>query len=252
MPYPIFSRSPAAIRVPGVAGFGETPAATRPTPGLPPFRFACDPICALPSNCSALQSIVGKSIVGGINLARNAARRLENNPKDTEKFFRGVFAQGPLDPWDLPGQPAKKEQAGKIVARRFRTVEKELRTRTTLYRCVSASACAQAMSRAREETPHPTDTIVPDLAAFALLCKDENWLCPPFWQLKEEWQAGTILHEMLHLSFGLTCAWFQHDQKEKARNSAYCYEVLALNLAGKVPDQISIDKCKDVLNRNGP
>jgi|ERR1700730_6054271 len=252
MTYEIFSRSPVAIRVPGIAGFGETPAAIRPTPGLPPFKFVCDPTCSLPFTCSALQTIVGKSIVGAINLARNAARRLENNPKDTETIFRGVFGQGPLDSWELSGLPAKKEQAGKIVARRFRTVEKELRTRTTLYRCVTALACAQAISRSREERPHPIDTIVPDLAALALLCKDEVWLCPPFWQLKGEWQAGTILHEMLHLCFGLTCAWFQHDQKEKARNSAYCYEVFALNVAGKVPDQISIDKCKDVLNRNGP
>ncbi len=73
----------------------------------------------------------------------------------------------------------------------------------------------------------------------------EVGLCPGFWTLKPEWQEGTILHKMLHLCFGLTCAWFQHDRKERKRNSAYCYEAFALSVAGQGPDPISIAKCSN-------
>jgi hypothetical protein len=247
---------PEVIRLTGVHGFGEPPAATKAAPGLPPFKFDCDPSCFpppfSPSTCASLQTALGKRIVGAANLARNAASKLETRPKDVEKIFREVFGQGPRDFWELPCCPRQKEHAGKIVAGRFRTVEKELRTRSTLYRCASDAVCAQAVSRSREEGQrHPTDLVAYDLSALAFLCRDEVWLCSKFWRQKEEWQIGTILHEMFHLCFGVTCAWFQHDQKEKARNSAYCYEVFALKAAGKVPDQVSIDKCKDVLSRNG-
>src|SRR5262245_33523371 len=182
MAYEIVSRIPEVIRATVVPGFGDAQAATKATPGLPPFKFVCDPSCFPPFACASLQTLLGKRIVGAANLAHNAARKLETRPKDTEKIFRDVFGQGPLDFWKLPCCPGEKEQAGKIVASRFRTVEKELRTRTTLYRCVSAAACAQAVSRSREErAPHPTDVVVHDLTALALLCKDEVWLCAQFW-----------------------------------------------------------------------
>jgi hypothetical protein len=74
------------------------------------------------------------------------------------------------------------------------------------------------------------------------LCKNEVWLCPPFWQLQNLWQEGTIIHEMSHLCFGLTCAWFQHDQKEKKRNSANCYEVFATN-GPAFADPASVTAC---------
>jgi hypothetical protein len=78
--------------------------------------------------------------------------------------------------------------------------------------------------------------------AIAFLCKNEVWLCPGFWQLTPDWQESTLIHEMFHLCFGLTCAWFQHDQKERKRNSAYCYEVFAIR--GKTaPDPVSITAC---------
>jgi hypothetical protein len=90
---------------------------------------------------------------------------------------------------------------------------------------------------------HPTDTIVVDTVAMALLCRNHVLLCPNFWTLKKLWQEGTILHEMFHLCFGLTCSWFQHDQKERKRNSAYCYEVFASGGAAAA-DPASVSACK--------
>jgi hypothetical protein len=255
MAYEIVSGSPAAIGVNGVPGFAEARDSRKTRPDLPPFKFVCDSTCFLPFSCPSLQAVLGKRILGAIKLVHRAASMLEIKPLDsgTNVKFRQVFGQSPSDFWELPCCPGQKMRAASIVASRFRTVEKELRTRTTVYRCISSAACTQSSGRSREEIPpHPTDTIVRDPAALAILCKDEVWLCPPFWQLKkEEWQEGTILHEMFHLCFGLTCAWFQHDFKEKPRNSAYCYEVFALLVTGRVPNQISIDKCKDILSRNG-
>jgi hypothetical protein len=92
---------------------------------------------------------------------------------------------------------------------------------------------------------HPTLTNVIDPVAVALLCRNEVWLCPGFWRMKREWQEGTLLHEMLHLCFGLTCAWFQHDKIERKRNNAYCYEAFALAVTGKIPEQITIQSCQN-------
>jgi hypothetical protein len=202
------------------------------TAALPPFKFVCDGnSCGLPLGCASLEAVFRKRILGAIKLARKAASKLKTTPldSDTKNKFRQVFGQSPSDLWELPCCPGKRAPAGNIVASRFSMVAKELQTRTTVYRCISAAACAQTSERFREERPrHPTDIIVLDVNALAILCKDEVLLCPPFWQLKkEEWQEDTILHEMFHLCFGLTCAWFQHDHKEKVRNSAYCYEVFA-------------------------
>lgn len=249
----VVSRRPAAIGVTSVPGFGEAPVSVKRQPGLPPFKFVCDGnSCALPSGCASLEAVFRKRILGAIKLAHKAASKLDALDSYTKDKFRQVFGQSHSDFWEVPCCPMQRMRAANIVASRFRTVEKELQTRTTVYRCISAAACAQTSGRSREERPrHPTDIIVSDPAALAILCKDEVLLCPLFWQLKkEEWQEGTILHEMFHLCFGLTCAWFQHDQNEKPRNSAYCYEVFALLVTGKGPDQISIDKCKDVLSRN--
>ena len=203
----------------------------------------------------------------------------------TVTVFGQVFGQAPSDPWEVPGHPGRTIPAGDLVARRFRVVANELQTRDTTYRCVDTNRCLTIKSRGGcsngggrgasvrtlaglgnfqiVERPggdvlrpdpvpvppsrscHPTDTIVVDDVAMALLCKNEVWLCPPFWQLKNLWQEGTILHEMFHLCFGLTCSWFQHDQKERKRNSAYCYEVFACGGAAAA-DPASVAACGKV------
>ena len=274
MTFAAFNRAPLGYGGPGFLGaLGKTPA-------CPPFRLVCDLDCPLPAPlCMARKKELCDRILGAINLANRAAWRLEDalglRPKTqtpaqnqaTFALFHQVFGQAASDPWDIPGQPGRTMQAGAIVAQRFRTVAKELTTRDTIYRCVSVSrcqtmknsgGCSSGVSSGSGVNPngrlgfvdptttvgacHPTETVVIDAAAMALLCQNEIWLCPPFWQLKNFWQEGTIVHEMLHLCFGLTCAWFQHDQKEKKRNSANCYEVFATNGVG-FADPSSVTAC---------
>ena len=203
-------------------------------------------------------------IVRAIDLARNAALRLEiSSPTTaTKALFQDVFGQPPNVQWEIPGQPRRRMAAGLMVAQRFRVVLGELQNRDTIYRCVKEDLCTSMRAAGcysdrenpnrlrglglfpgeREPVPdvrpypdestrrscHPTDTVAVDKVAMALLCRNEVWLCPQFWKMSLIWQAGTLIHEMFHLCFGLTCAWFQHDAKERRRNSAYCYEVFAL------------------------
>lgn len=253
MAYQIVSRNPV-IGVTSFSGFGQAPASAKTTKGAPPFKFVCDGnSCGLPLGCAILEAGFRKRVLGAIELARNAAAKLKTPDQKTKDAFRDVFGQDITHAWEHPGRPREKMAAGKMAATRFERVKKELQTRHTLYRCLSTNDCAQATGRVREERPRqPTDLIVSDANALAILCKDEVLLCPPFWHLRQEWQEGTILHEMFHLCFGLTCAWFQHDQNERPRNSAYCYEVFALMVAGKAIEQTSVKKCKAVLSKNVP
>ena len=253
MGYQLASGNPV-IAVNSFSGFGQAPAPAKTTKGVPPFKFVCDGnSCGLPLGCAALEAGFRKRVLGAIELARNAAAKLKTPDQKTKDTFRDVFGQEITHSWDQPCCPREKMAAGKMAAMLFERVKKELQSRQTLYRCLSTVECAQATGRVREERPRqPTDLIVPDTNALAILCKDEVLLCPSFWQLKPEWQEGTILHEMFHLVFGLTCAWFQHDQTERPRNSAYCYEVFALRVAGKAIEQTSIKKCKAALSKNVP
>jgi hypothetical protein len=63
--------------------------------------------------------------------------------------------------------------------------------------------------------------------------------------MKPLWQDGTLIHEMFHLCFGLTCAWFQHDARERKRNSAYCYEVFAEG-GPAAADPVAVAECGKV------
>ena len=253
-------------------------------PVCPPFRFVCDPDCPLvPPDCQATPKNLCNIIFGAIARADAAAAKLEAIPLATETMvkFRQIFVQGPLDPWEIPGRPSKTMPAGRMVAARLRMVAKELKSQDTLYRCVSAARCTSPVGGAQGRpagtvgpTPpngfrglgiidqrtrepelvrpldplpansHPTLTNVIDPVAVALLCRNEVWLCPGFWPMKREWQEATLIHEMLHLCFGVTCAWFQHDKSERKRNNAYCYEAFALAVTGKIPEQITIQNCQ--------
>ena len=275
MAYQVISEPPRDAVVyhqPSVFGaFGE-----KTTPACPPLKFVCSPDCPSPSSSCNKKKALCNTVLRAINLAKRAVARLEAKPRSpaTVALFQQVFGQAPSDPWEVPGRPSRTIPAGDLVARRFRAVANELQTSDTIYRCVDANRC-QTMksvggcSNGRgaylldglgnfqivvprpdpipEPTPrrgpcHPTDTIVVDNVAMALLCKNEVWLCPPFWLLKSLWQEGTILHEMFHLCFGLTCSWFQHDQKERKRNSAHCYEVFACG-GTAAADPASVAEC---------
>jgi hypothetical protein len=276
MAYQMISEAPGDAVVydgPGVFGpFGEVK-----TPVCPPLKFVCNPDCPHPSSLCKQRKALCDRVLGAINLAKKAAALLETKPSPVvTTVFRQVFGQAPGDLWEVPGRPGRTIAAGALVAGRFRAVANELETSDTIYRCVDTNRC-QAMKSgggcsngayvldglgnfqivdpgvprpdlvpapsSRSRSCHPTETIVVDNVAMALLCKNEVWLCPPFWKLKTLWQEGTILHEMFHLCFGLTCSWFQHDQKERKRNSAHCYEVFACGGAA-VADPASVAACK--------
>lgn len=257
-----------------LGGFGE-----RKAPACPPFKFTCNPDCPFPdSHCKTRKQELCERILGAINLAKRAATLLEAKPPSpiTVALFRQVFDQDPSDKWEVPGHPGRTVPAGALVAKRFRGVASELLTSDTTYKCVDDKLCKSKpgcsgvevrplaglgnfhlTERLREEvlrpdrppenrypsrSCHPTETIVVDFVAMALLCKNQVWLCPDFWKQKKLWQEGTILHEMFHLCFGVTCSWFQHDQRERKRNSAYCYEVFALG--GTAASPASVAACK--------
>jgi hypothetical protein len=254
-------------------GFGE-----QKGPTCPPIKFVCT--CPLPDPlCIKRKQVLCDRILGAINLANRAATLLETKPLGplTVFLFRRVFGDAPTDKWPVPGNPNRTILAGDLVARRFRAVEHELKTSNTTYTCIDDTRCANEkrsrcstddgrrsegrprlngfginLPRRDEVVPlpppppcHPTDTVVVDTVALALLCKNEVLLCPPFWKMNVKiHQEGTILHEMFHLCFGLTCSWFQHDQKERKKNSAHCYEVFA---CGSAADPASVTACTAVL-----
>jgi len=281
MAYHISSEAPLGRAVydgPGLFG----PLGEGKTPVCPPLKFICHPECPFSATPCKKRLHLCDRVLGAINLAKRAAALLEAKPPApvTVTVFRQVFGQAPSDRWEVPGNPGRTIAAGELVARRFRAVANELQTSGTTYLCVDDKRCAElkrvggcsssdsgrnsggrtlnGLGHIDERrggdvlrpdptsvTPscHPTETIVVDNVAMALLCKNEVWLCPPFWQMKPLWQEGTILHEMFHLCFGLTCSWFQHDRKERKRNSAYCYEVFALGGAAAA-DPVSTAACK--------
>ena len=184
---------------PGVLGAlseGKTAAA------CPPFKITCDVDCPFPAFlCATRKQDLCDRILGAINLAKRAAARLETKPLSpgTLALFRQVFGQAPTDPWELPGQPSRTMPAGLMVVQRLRGVARELQTRDTIYRCVSANRCLirsggsgpscasltgigffsevpPSPSGTAANTCHPTESIVVDAVAMALLCKNEVWL----------------------------------------------------------------------------
>jgi hypothetical protein len=247
MAYEIVSKTPAAIGGANALGLLQDQNSRQSSLPRQPFKFPFDSNCPFtPAEHGSRQKYLSDRIHNAIILANITASKLEAKPlhPKTVRSFHVIFGQDPNDRWELPGMPTRKMGAGDIVAKRFRAVEKALQTWGTVYQCTPANLCRWGGRNPELEEPsHPTETIVRDPLAWAILCKNEVWLCPQFWQLRKEWQEATILHEMFHLCFGLTCAWFQHDGKERKRNNAYCYEALALSIVGKAPDPISLKAC---------
>jgi len=186
MAYEAVDAKAGAIRGYGGPGLLEARELGKAPSRCPPFKFHFDKHCPLPPlEFHRRRQDLCNRIVAAIGLAQKAASRLEARPlrQDTLDWFQRI----PLAYWELPWAPRRTMAAGDIVARRFRTVDQELRTRDTMYRCVSSALCRGAGAGpgpGPEEPAHPTETIVRDLVAVAVLCKDEVWLCPSFWALK--------------------------------------------------------------------
>ena len=226
MAYLIVSETPAATGGHNNPTLPERQYLGRTPPTGPKFRFDCT--VGYPPLPNA-QNVLLTAILDAIDLASNAAKRLQQGT--TGGLFKLCFGDEPTASWE------PNMQAGTIVARRFRKVAAALQGGNTLYKCVSScpSLC---------DPPDPMVMCDHDLNALAILCENEVRLCPLFWQLPPFLKAGVILHEMFHLCFGLTCAWFQHDGKERERNNAYCYQAFALKVKGHNPDLTTLNKCK--------
>lgn len=225
MPYAQFQPMPLAEYGHSMPLFGQ--AAPPPVPAGPVFRFEC-PIGCDPIAAAQCRAALRRSIVAGINLATNAAGKLEASPRDADtiRHFTFLFGHPPTRPVSWAGN----RQSGAIVARRFRMVEAALRRRGTLYRC---DACAGKTAN-----------------AFTRRTTDPNviFLCPRFWRRTPVIRGGIILHEMLHLLF----PFFRHfhnpphpdDPQERRRDNAHCFEAFAMLVGGHTPDQTDINRCR--------
>jgi hypothetical protein len=209
---------------------GEASASTRPAG--PVFRFECRPGCD-PVAAAQCQNVLRRAILDAINLASNAASKLEalkrpgaRSPDDsrTMRLFRFFFGHDPSRPVPWAGG----RESGAIVAHRLRKVAEALRGRGTRYRCIAG---CPAGDNAR--TNAATD---PNLVR----------LCPRFWTLSRSLRAGVLLHEMRHL---LYYDFFHHEghpsgDPERRRDNAHCYEAFALRVARRLVDPSDVTRCR--------
>lgn len=197
-------------------------AGTTPRAPGPVFRFACS-TCP-PYTATQCRDILRRAILDAIDLANNAASKLEVSPVDatTNGHFLHLYGHPPTRPVPWAGN----RPSGSIVARRLRIVARELHTRGTQFHC----GCPGARPTVNASTlrPYTLNTIR---------------LCPRFWRQSRMWRAGILLHEMLHLFFG---QFFRHhpNDPERRRDNAHCYEAFALLVAGHTPDNSDITACR--------
>lgn len=191
------------------------------------YRLECPAGCTpfIAAHCDAT---LRRAILDAIAIANNAVRRLTAATIDSETrrlftFFLGHDPSRPV-PW------ANNEQSRVTVAKRLRTCARELGGgRWTRYRC----GCPG---------------LDPELRAW-VRSPIEVSLCPRFWGASPQaglsarfFRAGVILHEMLHQ---LYFEFVLHNENERRRNNAHCYEALALRLAGHAADASDVQQCRE-------
>jgi hypothetical protein len=169
-----------------------------------------------------------RAILDAIEIANTAVRKLTaaNVDDDTKRWFRFFMGHDPSHP--VPW--ANNEQSRVSVAKRLRSCARELGGgRWTRYLC----GC-------------PAD--IDPIANAWTVRPIEVRLCTGFWGASPQvglsarfFRAGVILHEMLHQ---LYMEFILHNEKERRRNNASCYEALALRLAGHVHDRGDERKCR--------
>lgn len=180
--------------------------------------------------------VVSRAIIVAIDLAQNAAVKVDQATvtgpltaaaQKTAQVFKNFFGHDPRTELIFDG---KKERSGVSIAKRFRSVAQELGPkgkRQLIFRCLPSRAdcarddltCCNATSRAWSR---PNENILR--------------LCPPFWNLPEASQGGTILHEMLHILYDLL-----GDSGRRA--NAHCYKAFALKIKGHARDQGATCSC---------
>jgi hypothetical protein len=193
------------------------------------YRFDCSAGC-LPHPPFFCAPLLRAAVRDACRMALSVARKLEVRPPEAAivNAFRWAFGHDPSDPF--PG--TWNVSSGDLAACQFRMAEDALRRGNVLYRCDPCTG-------ARED---PRSGTILDVHALAVAAQNLVLLCPSFWALPGFLKAGVLLHEIFHLRFA---PFFKHDAKERRQNSAYCFEVFALTVAGHTPEQISIDRCRD-------
>lgn len=196
-----------------------------PPPTGPVFRFECPAGCD-PVAAAQCRNVLRRAIRDAINLASNAADKLEASPRDadTVRLFRFFFGHDPSRPVPWAGN----KESGASVAHRFRKVAEALQGRGTLYRCGCPGAAPTVNARAsRPNTVR---------------------LCPRFWGQSAAFRAGIVLHEMLHLLY----EFFRHfrtpphpnDPQERRRDNSHCYEAFAMRVAGHAAARSDVTRCR--------
>lgn len=214
------------------AFLGEPAAA----PAGPRFRFECPPGCA-PAAANQCRNLVARAVRQAIQLANDAAAKLEANPRDAEtvRLFTAFFGHNPSRPVPWAGNT----ESGLVVAKRFRKCASELNGgRVMRFRCVTAADCT------------PTTNAFTNGATSPVLIS----LCPRFFNRpaglppdNQTFRAAVILHEMLHLLFN---EFFHHEghpsgDPERRRDNSHCYEAFALRVNGHGVEPGDRRACQD-------
>ena len=187
--------------------YGETPFLGETGPAAQPARLVYR---LNPAGCpQGGAAVLRTAIRDAIRFAANAARKLETGDATAARIFQSLFGHPPTRP--VPW--ANNRASGAIVAHRIRRVAQALQGRGTHYRCGCPGRPATVNAFA-----DPPNAVA---------------LCARFWQQSRVFRAGIVFHEMLHL---LYAGFLRHDQRERRRNNAHCYEAFVLRVAGHTPD----------------
>ena len=163
-------------------------------------------------------AVLRTAIRDAMRFATSAARKLETGDATAARIFQSLFGHPPTRP--VPW--ANNRTSGAIVAHRIRRVAQALQGRGTHYRCGCPGLPATVNAFAA-----PPNAVA---------------LCARFWQQSRAFRAGIVFHEMLHL---LYAGFLRHDQRERRRNNAHCYEAFVLRVAGHTPDPSDVTQCRD-------
>jgi hypothetical protein len=195
--------------------------------------------------------VVSRAIIVAIDLAKNAASKVDQATvtgpltaagQKAAQIFKNFFGHDPRTELTFDG---KKERSGVSIAKRFRSVAKELAGgRQIIFRCVPAICPGDNGSNGGDAT-HPPCCADQSRAFFDYnpALRNVVHLCPPFWNLPEASRGGTILHEMLHMLYGNGASGL-HDTGRRA--NAHCYQAFALKIKGHARDLCETCTCWDL------
>jgi len=219
--------------------------------GAPVFDVQCpDPPGCAPVDAAGCRAAIRTAVREAIRLANNAASKLEAlsgvppvsrdaNAQRTAKRFVAFFGHDPAHAITWAGN----EESGVSVAKRFRSVAKELDGgRRVVFHCRPTRAdCA------RNDFNDLTCCAPRENAWFSTGVPNGVTLCEGFWNPPADLPQGLsvrsfrgaiIVHEMLHMLF-------EHLRDTgHGRIRAACYEAFALRAAGIPANPFDVCQCR--------